>query len=163
MIKTAIAINSFASSGKASVVTTPESPSIDTFSNEMPLESRVDLSIRLKTLENIIATLTEKIAYLEATQDAQAENELNLLRIINGLRHTPKEDSPILDELYREMKALGRKQVDFATGARMVHRSKARLFQLKGAIALDQRFILIPSENHSQKLIIRLREFYTSA
>jgi hypothetical protein len=56
------------------------------------------------------------------------------------------------------MKAQGRKQTDFATAARMVKRSKARLFQLKAAIALDQRFILVPSESHSQKLLIRLRD-----
>jgi hypothetical protein len=68
-----------------------------------------------------------------------------------------------LDELYKEMKAIGRKQTDFATAARMVKRSKRRMIQLKAAIALDQRFILIPSESHSQKLIIRLREAYQTA
>jgi hypothetical protein len=69
-----------------------------------------------------------------------------------------EDDSPLLDDLYKEMKAIGRKQTDFATAARMVKRSKARLFQLKAAIALDQRFILVPSESHSQKLLIRLRD-----
>jgi hypothetical protein len=75
-------------------------------------------------------------------------------------RKDPEKDPPLLDELYKEMKAQRRKQADFATAARMIKRSKARLFQLKSAIALDQRFILIPSESHSQKLLIRLREFY---
>jgi hypothetical protein len=80
---------------------------------------------------------------------------------ISKLEHKPVcEDSPLLDELYKEMKAIGRRQVDFATAARMLKRSKSRLFQLKTAIALDQRFVLIPSESHSQKLLIRLREFY---
>jgi len=57
------------------------------------------------------------------------------------------------------MIAIGRKQTDFATAARMVRRSKRRMLQLKTAIALDQRFILIPSEMHPQKVLIRLREF----
>ena len=132
-------------------------PSESTFSKDIPLKVNLSPLERIEALENIIAQLMEKIDALERTQDTQAENELNLLRIINGLRHLPKEDSPILDELYKEMVAIGRRQVDFATAARMVKRSKSRMLQLKTAIALDQRFILIPSERHIQKMIIRLR------
>jgi len=50
------------------------------------------------------------------------------------------------------MKAQSRKQTDFAAAARMVKRSKRRMIQLKAEIALDQRFIPIPSESHSGSL-----------
>jgi hypothetical protein len=115
-------------------------------------------------LRGIVARQEEKIADLAATQETQADNQLIQLRLINQLREAatkePEVDSPLLDELYKEMVAIGRKQTDFATASRMVKRSKVRLFQLKTAIALDKRFILIPSESHSQKLLIRLREAY---
>ena len=116
-------------------------------------------------LRGIIACQDGKIASLEATQNTQADNQLIQLRLINQLREAttkePEEDSPLLEELYKEMLAIGRKQVDFATAARMVKRSKSRMHQLKAAIALDHRFILIPSASHSQKNIIRLREKQT--
>lgn len=41
----------------------------------------------LEALKAICACQEEKIAALEATQDAQADNELNMLRLINDLRH----------------------------------------------------------------------------
>jgi hypothetical protein len=59
--------------------------------------------------------------------------------------------------LFKEMAAIGRKQVDFATAARMVKRSKSRMLQLKGMIGQDMRFVLVPSETHSQKVLIRVR------
>lgn len=106
--------------------------------------------------------LRQRIESLEATQDIQADNQLIQLRLINQLREAtakePEHDSPLIEELYKEMIAIGRKQTDFATAARMVKRSKRRMLQLKTAIALDQRFILISSERHSQKVLIRLRE-----
>ena len=117
---------------------------------------------RIESLESTVASQSEKIASVEATQDIQADNQLIQLRLINQLREAtakePENDSPLIDELYKEMTAIGRKQTDFATAARMVKRSKRRMLQLKTAIALDQRFILIPSESHSQKVLIRLRE-----
>ena len=70
--------------------------------------------------------------------------------------HKP-QDTHLLDELYAEMQAIGRKQVDFATAARMVKRSKSRMLQLKAEIGQDMRFILVPSESHSQKVLIRVR------
>lgn len=71
--------------------------------------------------------------------------------------HKP-QDTHLLDELYAEMQAIGRKQVDFATAARMVKRSKSRLLQLKAEIGQDMRFMLVPSESHSQKVLIRVRQ-----
>jgi hypothetical protein len=120
------------------------------------------LQDEVEQLQATVANQGEKIASQEATQEIQADNQLIQLRLINQLREStakePENDSPLLDELYKEMVAIGRKQCDFATAAKMVKRSKSRMLQLKTAIALDQRFILIPSESHSQRNIIRLRE-----
>lgn len=52
------------------------------------------------------------------------------------------------------MQARGLKQVDFATAARMVKRSKARMLQLKPDIGEDMRFVLVPQKN---KIVIRVR------
>jgi len=121
-----------------------------------------------KVIVQEVHSLRDQIAALEARQAADIERlalDMALDRQRITKLETPKiqpsnEDSPLLDELYKEMQAQGRKQTDFSTAARMVKRSKRRIIQLKGAIALDQRFILIPSESHSQKLLIRLREYY---
>jgi len=151
-------------------------PTINTFGsspkekNESQQEQQL-ITLSISDYRNIfiqIEKLNDRIAALEAHQSEDMEH---LARSIAEDRQritkleTPKiqpsnEDSPLLDELYKEMKAQGRKQTDFSTAARMVKRSKRRIIQLKGAIALDQRFILIPSESHSQKLLIRLREYY---
>lgn len=112
------------------------------------------LKARIDALES---RQTEDMEYLARSiaEDRQRITKLEAPRI-----QPSNEDSPLLDELYKEMKAIGKKQTDFASAARMVKRSKRRIIQLKGAIALDQRFILIPSESHSQKILIRLREYY---
>jgi hypothetical protein len=121
------------------------------------------LQDHIGSLEARIIAQDEKITSMESTQE-QDTNRIcvdiahDRQRIAKLESPRLEDDSPLLDDLYKEMKAIGRKQTDFATAARMVKRSKARLFQLKAAIALDQRFILVPSESHSQKLLIRLRE-----
>ena len=152
MIKTATAINTFLPEQK------------DNSESQL-----ITLSISdYKSIFIQIEKLNDRIAALDARQlddTARLARDIALDRQRISRLETPKiqpsnEDSPLLDELYKEMKAIGRKQTDFATAARMVKRSKRRIIQLKGAIALDQRFILIPSESHSQKLLIRLREYY---
>lgn len=154
MIKTATAINTFLPEQK------------DNFESQQQL---ITLSISdYKSIFIQIEKLNDRIAALEAHQlddTARLARDIALDRQRITKLETPKiqpsnEDSPLLDELYKEMQAQGRKQTDFSTAARMVKRSKRRIIQLKGAIALDQRFILIPSESHSQKLLIRLREYY---
>jgi hypothetical protein len=52
------------------------------------------LQAELQDLKDTIALHGEKIAALEATQDTQAENELNMLRLINDLRKD-KEPQPL--------------------------------------------------------------------
>ena len=161
MIKAATAINSFAPVAQQADVSPEEPIFVLTGSQLQEIISRAVLPLQaeLQDLKDTIARQEEKMAALEATQDTQAENLFIQLQLINKLKHIPKEgdEVPILNELYKEMKAIGRKQTDFATAARMVKRSKRRMIQLKTAIALDQRFILVPSESHSQKILIRLR------
>jgi hypothetical protein len=121
------------------------------------LESKVD------ALEARIISQDEKIRALEATQDSQAENELNMLRLINDLRSVVHKEpiverSPLIDELYNHMKAVGLKQTTFAGAAKILKVTKGRVHQFKAAIALDQRFIIAQSESHKQRLVIRLKD-----
>lgn len=107
-------------------------------------------------LADRIIALEQRLAESEALRGKEmAEIRKRLTKIENP--HKPK-DSRLLDELYKTMQARGLKQTDFATAARMVKRSKARMLQLKGEIGEDMRFVLVPSESHSQKVIIRRRD-----
>lgn len=65
-----------------------------------------------------------------------------------------------VEELYKHMEAIGRKQVSFKEASRCLNLSKSRTLQLKTAIALDDRFIIVPSTTHKQKRLIRLRKYY---
>jgi hypothetical protein len=156
-------LNTFGISPKANIVPPSEEAVFILTSGQLQAvikEAIQPLQDEISDLKATVAAQDEKIASLEAIQETQADNQLIQLRLINKLQPKPEEDSPLLDDLYKEMKAQGRRQTDFATAARMVGRSKGRIVQLKTAIALDQRFILIPSESHKQKMLIRLREFY---
>lgn len=117
---------------------------------------------RIIQLEKDNAAMRLKIASLESLQEQDvsricldiAQDRKRLAKLEDP--HKP-QDTHLLDELYAEMQAIGRKQVDFATAARMVKRSKSRMLQLKAEIGQDMRFVLVPSESHSQKVLIRLR------
>ena len=107
------------------------------------------------TLEGRIIQLEKDLAEFEDLRGSEiAEDRRRLAKLENP--HKP-QDAHLLDELYAEMQAIGRKQVDFATAAKMVKRSKSRLLQLKPEIGQDMRFVLVPSESHSQKVLIRVR------
>jgi hypothetical protein len=69
----------------------------------------------------------------------------------------PKTVKHHLDGLHDHMKAVGLKQVTFKDAARILQISKQRLHQLKAVIALDQRFVIVKSQSHKQKELIRLR------
>jgi len=62
--------------------------------------------------------------------------------------------------LYEHMEAIGRKQVSFLEASRCLKLSKSRVLQFKAAIALDTRFIIVHSESHKQKSLIRLRKYF---
>ena len=75
-------INSFGTtSPKADFVPTSEEKLVT-----VPASLLQAFQDRIDALEDRIITQDEKIAALEATQDTQAENELNMLRLINDLR-----------------------------------------------------------------------------
>jgi sugar-specific transcriptional regulator TrmB len=89
MIKVAMAINSFASKAEPNVFVPPEEPIFVLTGSQLqdiiskaiqPLQDHVD------ALEATVANLESKVSALEATQDTQAENEFNMLRLINDLR-----------------------------------------------------------------------------
>jgi len=103
-------------------------------------------------LADKIIALEERLAESEALRGKEtAEIRKRLAKLENP--HKPK-DTRLLDELYLTMQARGLKQVDFATAARMVKRSKARMLQLKPDIGEDMRFLLVPIKN---KIVIRVR------
>lgn len=105
-----------------------------------------------------IITLEERDNANSARIDNLETNQEILFKLLAKLKCSKEPNDPkILDDLHKEMIAIGRKQVDFATAARMVKRSKSRMLQLKGMIGQDMRFMLVPSETHSQKVLIRLR------
>lgn len=117
------------------------------------------------SIADIQAHPAEAMAALIETVRLQGEEITHLqenfgiaMSLIAKLRPKEPEESALLNELYTEMVAIGRKQVDFKTAARMVNRSKSRLLQIKPLIGQDMRFMLIPSESHSQKILIRLRD-----
>ncbi|MCK9571357.1 hypothetical protein M0R72_20580 [Candidatus Pacearchaeota archaeon] len=123
------------------------------------LTERARLVDRLQ--DGIVALRQElqglKNDFMAYREMAERDRALDRQRI-SKLEHPHEPQDPkILDDLHKEMLAMGRKQVDFATAARMVKRSKSRMLQLKGMIGQDMRFILVPSESHSQKVLIRLR------
>ncbi|MGD0951410.1 MAG: hypothetical protein ABR985_03295 [Methanotrichaceae archaeon] len=89
MIKVATAINSFASKAEPNVFVPPEEPIfVLTGSQLQEIISRAVQSLKdeLQDIKDTVALQGEKLAALEATQDTQGENELNMLRLINDLR-----------------------------------------------------------------------------
>ena len=174
MIETATAINTLRISPEANFVSSSDQSITVSLADlrqiitEAVQDALLPLQDEVIQLRAIVARQDERIGQLEARISLQEDNALRVLDRFDRLkdevktaRKEPEEESPLLDELYKEMVAIGRKQTDFATAARMVKRSKSRMLQLKAAIALDQRFILVPSKSHSQRNIIRLREKQT--
>jgi len=108
-------------------------------------------------VKRIISLETRDNANLARIESLEANQEI-LFSLVAKLKGSKEPKDPaILDELHKIMTARGPKQVDFATAARMVKRSKSRMLQLKAMIGQDMRFMLVPSESHSQKVLIRLR------
>ena len=82
-------INTFGTaSPKANVSPSEEPIFVLTSSQLQEIISRAILPLQaeLQDLKDTVALQGEKMAALEATQDTQGENELNMLRLINDLR-----------------------------------------------------------------------------
>ena len=63
------------------------------------------LTDEVRSLKDIVVNLETKVSDLEATQDSQAENELNMLRLINDLRKD-KEPQPLQKDRGEILRAL---------------------------------------------------------
>jgi len=88
-----------------------------------------------------------------------AEDRARLTVLEKGtIAGEPKTVKSHLDGLHEHMMAIGRKQVSFREAAKIIGISKQRLHQFKAEIALDTRFIIVDSQSHKQKELIRLRE-----
>jgi len=131
------------------------------------LTALLALDGRITALEDrsVVIEAQEKadIARVVADQDLLGDNQLIQLQLINKLRESiakKPDNSPLIDELYQHMRIVGLKQTTFAGAAKILKRSKGRIKQLHPLLAMDQRFIILPSESHKQRLVIRLREFY---
>ena len=100
-------INSFAPVAQQADVSPEEPIFVLTESQLQDIISRAVLPLQadLQDLKDTIALHGEKIAALEATQDTQAENELNMLRLINDLRKD-KEPQPLQRDRGEILRAL---------------------------------------------------------
>lgn len=135
-----------------------------------------DLAEKNKALEKQVERQARSIEDLtKANKDLQSEiydvRELarhclkEFSTRLSSLEEKPQtENGPIvklhLDNLYGHMKAIGRKQVLFTEAAKILGISRQRVHQFKAEIALDNRFVVLKSENHARRKLIRLREYY---
>lgn len=135
-----------------------------------------DLGKRVEDLERLTARRDKEIedlhkALKEAQQDIVWIQETFPPQIAEGLRRLKAlEEGPDLSDnatvqrhitaLYDHMDAIGRKQVSFLEASRCLKLSKSRILQFKAVIALDARFIIVQSESHKQKELIRLRKYF---
>ena len=136
-----------------------------------------DLGAKVQALEQKAAQQALQIEDLQEEVKATGQEVYDVHDMAKTIisdackRITALEDGPSLktgpavdrhiSELYDHMKAIGRKQVSFREASRCLKLSKSRTLQLKAALAIDERFIIVRSESHRQKELIRLREFYS--
>jgi hypothetical protein len=108
MIKVAEAINSFAPTTAQQVHETPEEPIFVLTSSQIKdiIERAIQpLQDEVRDLKGTVANLEDKVSNLEATQDTQADNELNMLRLIADLRKD-KEPQPLQKDRGKILRAL---------------------------------------------------------
>lgn len=154
MIEVATALNNFASNEAAQ-----PSEQVFVYQPQDPQEAIDCLLVRIDLLEEENRALKVKLEALERDQAWLSENQHIELRLINELRKKPEPaESPLIDELYNHMKSVCLKQTTFAGAAKIMGVTRGRVHQLKAPIAVDPRFIIITSESHKQRLLIRLRE-----
>jgi hypothetical protein len=120
-------INSFASKAEQTDFVQPSEQLIT-----IPASLLQALQDRIDALEDRIINQDEKIAALEATQDSQAENELNMLRLINDLRKD-KEPQPMQrdrGEILRALLAANGGKMLAKEARQMMHLSRSQFSQL---------------------------------
>jgi uncharacterized coiled-coil protein SlyX len=166
---------------RATVDSAPKAPSQKEASlkpeeKQKLLEVISDLGHRVEDLERLTARQAKE---LEELQKAKKEAQTDIAWIQESFppqiaeskrRLRALEEGPDLSEnetvqghvtaLYTHMEAIGRKQVSFREASKCLKLSKSRVLQFKAAIALDPRFIIVHSESHKQKSLIRLRKYF---
>lgn len=117
---------------------------------------------RIKDLERDLAEAKADITWIqEGFPKLIAEDRKRLAELETGPDLTKSDAAQAhISELFEHMEAIGRKQVSFKEASRCLHISKSRALQLKPLIAVDERFILVHSESHKQKELIRLRKYF---
>lgn len=117
---------------------------------------------RIKDLERGLAEAKADITWIqESFPKLIAEDRKRLAELEAGPDLTKSDAAQAhISELFEHMEAIGRKQVSFKEASRCLHISKSRALQLKPLIAVDERFILVHSESHKQKELIRLRKYF---
>ena len=152
---------------------------INSFASPAPTADFIQALLgELQALREVVARLQEdnlgleeKVATLESRLDNHTERlqnhggrliELEMDKEEIAVKVAPKEPtakaSPHINELYNHMKLTRLKQTTFNGAAKILGVTKRRALQLKPTIAQDMRFIMLPSQSHNQRLVIRLRE-----
>jgi hypothetical protein len=132
MIEIAKAINSFAQK-QANV--SPEEPIFVLTSSQLQeiiTKATQPLQDEIRDLKNIVANLETKVSALEATQDTQGENEINLLRIINDLRkdHEPQPLQKDRGEILRALIVANGGKMLAKEARDLMHISESRFSEL---------------------------------
>jgi hypothetical protein len=135
-----------------------------------------DLAKQVEDLERLTARQAKEIQDLKKSK-AEAEEDIRQIREYfpklvaeDRARLTMLEACPDISQnetvkdhitaLYNHMEVIGRKQVSFREASKCLKLSKSRVLQFRKAIAVDERFIIVHSESHKQKSLIRLRKYF---
>jgi hypothetical protein len=131
-------INSFAHGAQQADVSPEESVFVLTGSqlqeiiSQEVLETTKSLNSRIDALEDRIIKQDEKIRALEATQDTQGENELNMLRLINDLRkdHEPGPQTKDRVDILRALLAANNGKLLEKDARQKMHLSRSQFSKL---------------------------------
>ena len=120
------------------------------------------LTLQIEDLQKANRDLQQDIVDIRALfTEMMAEDRRRIKALELGPDNTDNATAKAhVDELYNHMKAIGRKQISFKDASRCLKLSKSRILQLKAVIILDDRFVVVQSESHKQKELIRLREYF---
>lgn len=120
------------------------------------------LTLQIEDLQKANRDLQQDIVDIRALfTEMMAEDRRRIKALELGPNITDNTTAKThVDELYNHMKAIGRKQISFKDASRCLKLSKSRILQLKAVIILDDRFVVVQSESHKQKELIRLREYF---
>ena len=122
-----------------------------------------DQSKKIQDLEKALKEAQNDIEWIQQNFPKLIAEDRKRLKLLEDGPDLSENETVLshIDELYTHMEAIGRKQVSFKEASRCLNLSKTRILQFKTVIALDNRFIIVPSETHKQRKWIRLRKYYS--